>query len=102
MEYIYNNRKDYLPIQIENRPNEKLSVKNAPENCFIILDIFKLLFTEEMIISLAKESKEYALSKFIEEDGEDWKNIKLTKNSYKWYYINHWITSNDIKLYLAL
>ena len=101
MEYIYNNRKDYISIQIENRPNEKLSVKNVPENCSTILDIFKLLFTEEMIISLAKESKEYALSKFIEEDGEDWKNKKLTKNSYKWYYINHGITSNDIKLYLA-
>ena len=91
MEYIYNNRKDYIPIQIENRPNEKLSVKNIPENCSTILDIFKLLFTEEMIISLAKESKEYALSKFIEKDGEDWKNKRLTKNSYKWYYINHGI-----------
>jgi len=71
MEYTYNNRKDYIPIQIENRPNKKLSVKNVPENCSTILDIFKLLFTEEMIISLAKESKEYALSKFIEEDEED-------------------------------
>ena len=76
MEYIYNNKKDYIPIQIENRPNEKLSVKNVPKNCSTILDIFKLLATEEMIISLAKESKEYALSKFIEEDGEDWKNKK--------------------------
>ena len=46
MEYIYNNRKDYIPIQIENRPNEKLSEKNVPENCSTILDIFKLLFTE--------------------------------------------------------
>ena len=44
-----------------------------------------------MIISLTKESKEYDLSKFIEEDEEDWKNKKLTKNSYKWYYINHGI-----------
>ena len=93
MEYINNNRKDYISIQIENRPNGKLSVKNVPENCSTIFDIFTLLFTEEMIISLAKESKEYALSKFIE---EDWKNKKLTKNSYKWYYINHGITSNDI------
>ena len=41
------------------------------------------------------------MSGFVEEYGEDWKNKKLTKNSYKWYYINHGITSNDIKLYLA-
>ena len=55
------------------------------------------------ILKLWKEfkSKEYDLSKFIEKDGEDRKNKKITKNSYKWYYINHGITPNDIKLYLA-
>ena len=65
MEYIYNNKKDYIPIQIENMPNEKLSVRNVPKNCSTILDIFKLLATEEMIISFAKESKEYALSNLL-------------------------------------
>ena len=70
-------------MKIENRPKDKLSIINIPENCLSIFEIFKLLFPEEIFISLAKESMEYALHEFIKEDGENWKNKTITKNSYK-------------------
>ena len=100
MEYSYNNIKDYVSMKIENRPKDKLSIINY-QYTRKLFEIFKLLFPEEIFISLVKESMEYALHELIKEDGEKWKNKTITKNSYKQYYINKGITPNDIKLYIA-
>ena len=85
MEYSYNNIKDYVSMKIENRPKDKLSIINY-QYTRKLFEIFKLLFPEEIFISLVKESMEYALHELIKEDGEKWKNKTITKNSYKWYY----------------
>ena len=57
MEYTYNNKKDYIPIQIENRPNEKrLWIVDV-----LYDDTTTSLLTDSLLLTLNSAHKDFGL-----------------------------------------
>ena len=103
MNYQNNHFSKYQPFLHEQKPNIELSIKEKDSfDISNISDAFMLIYTDELLQYIAKNSYNYFTQKMKDKYGEnyDCEPNKYEKNSYQWHFLKYGINKNGIKKFI--
>ena len=103
MNYQYNHFSKYQPFLPEQKPSIELSIKEKDSfDISNISEAFMLIFTDELLQFIAKNSYNFFAQKMKDKYGEncDCDPNKYEKNSYQWHFLKYGINKHGIKKFI--